>query len=180
MPVYVAVVILCLLTSGASAQPQSQLRPPQVIRLWPGQAPGTENWTGPEEQVHVELPRLGKVHIITNVSVPTLTVFQPAAANATGTAVVVVPGGAFRALPWDLDGLETAQWFAARGVTAFVLKYRVRPPATGASPQVPKLLMPLPPGRGPRANSRWPMANARWPWFDRVRSNTASHRARSG
>lgn len=41
---------------------------------------------------------------------------------------MVAPGGAFRALAWDLEGTEIAQWLAARGITAFVLKYRVRPP----------------------------------------------------
>lgn len=103
---------------------------PEVIRLWPGQAPGTGSWTGPEEEVDAELPNLGKVHIITNVTIPTLTVVRPATGRANGTAIIVVPGGAFRALPWDLDGTETAQWLTARGITAFLLKYRVRPPAT--------------------------------------------------
>jgi len=65
------------------------------------------------------------------VTVPTLTVFRPAKPN--GTALVVVPGGAFRALPWDLDGLETARWLTAHGITAFVLKYRVRPPGPEAA-----------------------------------------------
>ncbi len=104
--------------------------PAERIILWPGQAPGTESWTGPDEEVDAELPNLGKVHIITNVTVPTLTVVRPAAGRANGTAMIVVPGGAFRALPWDLDGTETAQWLTARGITAFLLKYRVRPPAT--------------------------------------------------
>ena len=89
--------------------------------------------TAPEEEVDAELPNLGKVHIITNITVPTLTVFRPAGARASGTAMLVVPGGAFRALPWDLDGIETARWLTARGITAFVLKYRVRPPAASAS-----------------------------------------------
>jgi acetyl esterase/lipase len=105
---------------------------PEVIELWPGQAPGTRSWTGPEEEVDAELPNLGKVHIITNVTVPALTVVRPAAARANGTAMIVVPGGAFRALPWDLDGIETAQWLTARGITAFLLKYRVRPPVPAA------------------------------------------------
>ena len=107
--------------------------PPEVLRLWPGTAPGTESWIGPEEQVDVELPNVGKVHIVTNVTIPTLTVFRPVTGRANGTAMLVVPGGAFRALPWDLDGTETAQWLAGRGITAFVLKYRVRAPSSGGS-----------------------------------------------
>jgi dienelactone hydrolase len=105
-----------------------------VVRLWPAQAPGTEDWTGKEETADVELPNVGKVHIITNVTVPTLTVYSPATGTSNGTGIVVVPGGAFRALPWDLDGVETARWLTGQGVTAFVLKYRVRPPASGTAP----------------------------------------------
>jgi acetyl esterase/lipase len=75
---------------------------------------------------------VGKVHIITNVTVPTLTVLRPTAGKSNGTAMVIVPGGAFRALPWDLDGIETAQWLNRIGVTAFILKYRVRPPGPAA------------------------------------------------
>ena len=106
----------------------------QSIPIWPGQAPDTEGWTGPELAVDAELPNIGKVHIITNVTVPTITVFRPPAGKANGTAVVVVPGGAFRALPWDLDGVEPAAWLTQRGITAFVLKYRVRPPQSGSPP----------------------------------------------
>jgi len=47
--------------------------------------------------------------------------------------MIVVPGGAFRALPWDLDGLESARWLTDHGITAFVLKYRVRPPGPEAA-----------------------------------------------
>jgi acetyl esterase/lipase len=132
-----AVVLLCLADS-VSARAPSKVQPTEVLRLWPGQAPGTEGWSGAEEEADAELPNLGKVHIITNVTVPTLTVFRPTAVRASGSAVLVVPGGAFRALPWDLDGIETAQWLAARGITAFVLKYRVRPPDASAAASGPE------------------------------------------
>ena len=122
-------VFLCLASIATAGPARVQPRAPEVIRLWPGQAPGTQTWSGPEEEVDAELPNLGKVHIVTNVTVPTMTVFRPAAGRANGAAMLVIPGGAFRALPWDLDGTEAAQWLAARGITAFVLKYRVRPPA---------------------------------------------------
>ncbi|MBA3667145.1 MAG: alpha/beta hydrolase [Sphingomonas sp.] len=85
-----------------------------------------------EETADIELPNIGKVHIITNVTMPSLTVFRPPSGRSNKTAVIVVPGGAFRALPWDLDGLETARWLTQHGITAFVLKYRVRPPSPGA------------------------------------------------
>lgn len=119
-----------LLGLPANAQP-SGTHPAarhETVRLWPGAAPGTESWTGPEAEVDAELPTAGKVHIITNVTAPTLTLVRPRPGTANGTAMLVVPGGAFRALAWDLEGIEIANWLAVRGITAFVLKYRVRPP----------------------------------------------------
>ena len=104
-----------------------------MVRIWPGQAPGTADWKAPEEEADVTLPNVGKIHVITNVTIPTVTVFRPARGRANGTAMVVLPGGSFRALAWDVDGLETGHWLAGKGITAFVLKYRVRPPVEGES-----------------------------------------------
>ena len=129
-----AAVTACVSCDTAPAAPGGDRPPPEVVRIWPGQAPGTEDWTGPEEAADVELPNVGKVHVVTNVTVPTVTVFRAPPGKGNGTAMVVVPGGAFRALPWDLDGVETAEWLTQRGITAFVLKYRVRPPAPGTPP----------------------------------------------
>jgi acetyl esterase/lipase len=130
MRIYRALFALLLLPE-CIAPSHAAARPPEIVRIWPGQAPGTEDWKAPEEAADVTLPNVGKIHVITNVTVPTLTVFRPGKAN--GTAMVVMPGGSFRALAWDVDGLETAQWLASRGITAFVLKYRVRPPLEGES-----------------------------------------------
>ena len=57
---------------------------------------------------------------------PSLTMFHPAAEQANGSAVIVLPGGAFHFLAIDNEGYDVARWFAERGVTAFVLKYRVQ------------------------------------------------------
>ena len=61
--------------------------------------------------------------LVRNVSDPTLTVFAPAHPN--GTAMVVCPGGGFEFLSWNNEGTAVAEWLNQRGVTAFVLKYRV-------------------------------------------------------
>jgi acetyl esterase/lipase len=106
--------------------------PPEVVRLWAGQAPGSESWSGPEEEADADIPGVGRIHVVTNVTIPTVTVFRPPPGRANGTAMLVLPGGAFRALAWDLDGIEVAQWLAERGITAFVLRYRVRPPGASA------------------------------------------------
>jgi acetyl esterase/lipase len=56
---------------------------------------------------------------------PTLTVFMPQPRHGTGSAIVIAPGGAYLGLASNLEGRQVADWFAARGVTAFVLKYRL-------------------------------------------------------
>lgn len=59
--------------------------------------------------------------------VPTLTVFTPGETTSFGTAVIVAPGGGYQALATSLEGRQVADWFAAHGVTAFVLTYRLTP-----------------------------------------------------
>jgi acetyl esterase/lipase len=125
--------LIALAAGAANARPPGRSSAPEVARIWPGQAPGTEDWKAPEEEADVTLPNVGKIHVITNVTVPTVTIFRPIAVKANGTAAVVLPGGSFRALAWDIDGIETARWLASNGITAFVLKYRVRPPVAGES-----------------------------------------------
>jgi acetyl esterase/lipase len=60
-----------------------------------------------------------------NVTVATLTPFLPDPAKATGTAAIVAPGGGFRSLSMENEGTDVARALAARGVAAFVLKYRL-------------------------------------------------------
>src|SRR5690606_26005104 len=62
---------------------------------------------------------------ITKVSVPTLTLFKPAQGAANGTAVIICPGGGYSGLAMGHEGYQVAERFAAIGVTAFVLKYRL-------------------------------------------------------
>lgn len=60
-----------------------------------------------------------------NVTVATLTPFLPDPSKATGTAVIVAPGGGFRTLSMENEGWNVAKSLAERGVAAFVLKYRL-------------------------------------------------------
>lgn len=62
-----------------------------------------------------------------NEDKPTLTVVVPIPEQATDAAVIVVPGGGYKALATNHEGRQVADWFAARGVTAFVLSYRLTP-----------------------------------------------------
>jgi acetyl esterase/lipase len=65
--------------------------------------------------------------VVRNVSTPTLSVFLPVPALANGMGVVVCPGGAYHFLAYDHEGFQVARWLNARGIAAFMLKYRVWP-----------------------------------------------------
>jgi acetyl esterase/lipase len=60
-----------------------------------------------------------------NVTIATLTPFLPEPGKANGTAVIVAPGGGFRTLSMENEGWDVAKALAARGVAAFVIKYRL-------------------------------------------------------
>ncbi len=60
-----------------------------------------------------------------DVSKPTIQVFPAPADKATGAAVLVCPGGAYRILAMDLEGTEIVAWLNSIGVTGVLLKYRV-------------------------------------------------------
>jgi len=111
------IALVCGLLAMAG-QAAAQTR--EEIRLWPGRAPGTEAWTIAETTTRSPAGD----RVIANVSDPTLTVFLPDATAATGAAVVVAPGGALRVLGWDNEGVRAAEWLNAKGIAAFVLKYR--------------------------------------------------------
>jgi acetyl esterase/lipase len=95
---------------------------PEVVRLYEGKAPGSESWTHSEKE---SAQNLWNTRVVFNVADPTLTVFRPDPARANGTAVVICPGGAFFALSIDSEGNEVARWLVEKGVTCFVLKYRL-------------------------------------------------------
>jgi acetyl esterase/lipase len=85
-------------------------------------APGSESWKQ-KEIVTTDTP-IGT--IINNVVTPTVTVFLPEKSKATGTGIVVAPGGACIALAIDLEANQVARWLQERGIAAFVLKYRLQ------------------------------------------------------
>jgi acetyl esterase/lipase len=106
-----------------------------TISLWPHGAPGAQPNPGPE--INATTPKdniiAGKpVLRLGNVSLPTLTLFQPTGKN-TGAAIVVFPGGAYRILAIDLEGTEVCDWLNSAGINCVLLKYRV--PDSGPYPK---------------------------------------------
>ena len=68
-----------------------------------------------------------KTQVVTNVSQPSIQVFEADAAISNGTAVIVAPGGGLFALSIEKEGNQVAKWLNGKGITAFVLKYRLLP-----------------------------------------------------
>jgi predicted peptidase len=94
----------------------------KVIQLYEGAAPGSESWNWSEGEND---KNAWQTKVAFNVAKPTLNVFLPDPANANGTAVIICPGGAFYALSINSEGYDVAKWLAKKGVTCFVLKYRL-------------------------------------------------------
>ena len=94
----------------------------QVIPLYKGAAPGSENWNWEEAE---NKNNDWGLNIVYNVAKPTLTVFQPEEGKANGTSIIIAPGGAYRALSIENEGYDVAKWLVKKGVTCFVLKYRL-------------------------------------------------------
>lgn len=94
----------------------------KIIQLYEGAAPGSESWTWNEA---VSEKNIWQTKLVYNVSKPTLTVFAPEADKAIGTAVIIAPGGGFHALSINSEGFDVAKWLVQKGITCFVLKYRL-------------------------------------------------------
>lgn len=58
---------------------------------------------------------------------PILTVHRPSSDNNLGIACIIAPGGGYRILASDHEGLQVAKWLNRNGITAFVLRYRIAP-----------------------------------------------------
>src|SRR5215472_11689166 len=93
-----------------------------VVPLYPGTPPGSTPENYPEKQY---FSKAWNTDVVANVTRPTLMVFKPSPELKNGTAIVICPGGGFMALSISSEGTDVAKYLAAKGVTAFVLKYRL-------------------------------------------------------
>lgn len=95
-----------------------------VLPLWAGGAPGSENMTERKE-VLTQPSKPGDSLKVSNIHNPSLIVYFPPKEKATGAAMIVAPGGGHRFLSIDTEGTNVAEWLNTVGVAAFVLKYRL-------------------------------------------------------
>jgi endo-1,4-beta-xylanase len=120
-------LLLLLVLSCAAHAALADARPfvpaGPMIRIWPGEAPGSEGKFAPERWIEGGTP--DAFHRVTDIHVPTLTIYLPKEQKANGTAVIIAPGGAHRYLVVDLEGELVAQKLNEMGVAAFVLRSRL-------------------------------------------------------
>ncbi len=111
----IAVLGFILLSSVLHAQENKE------ILLWANGAPGSEGKTG-KEKIRIAQ---GGDHVVSGIHNPSITVYLPAKEKNTGAAIIIAPGGGHRELWIDHEGYNPAQWFSERGISTFVLKYRL-------------------------------------------------------
>ncbi|MGV0806636.1 alpha/beta hydrolase [Mycolicibacterium setense] len=100
----------------------------EVRPIWIGTPPGDYGVRAAETRTLDDGMGWRQITVIRNVVDPTMTVIRPEPEMRTGASMVILPGGGFTALAWDSEGTEVGQFLAQRGITAFVLKYRVQNP----------------------------------------------------
>lgn len=109
-----ALVSVCAMASAACAEQP-------VIAVWPEGKIPLKTSDAPEKVN----PSTDDIIRLTDVNVPSLTVFLAKDTGKPNPAVLVCPGGGYSILAWNHEGTEVAAWLNSQGVSAFILKYRV-------------------------------------------------------
>ena len=117
---------LVLLSACISCNPPAK-QPGAEMPLWPGGIPDNPVRYA-EESVHTEEANEGSMcehyRVYSQVSEPAYQLIRPAEGKANGVGMVICPGGGFRVLCYDREGIDLGLWLAERGITSLVLKYR--------------------------------------------------------
>ncbi len=145
----------------------------QEIIMLPHQKQVGIEWNTPEKEYY---STIWDNPVVTNVSVPTMEVFRADPKIANGTAVIVAPGGGLYALSIDSEGNDVAKWLTKKGITAFVLKYRLVPTGTDGVKEISELSTTNPQEIGKQVTPILPLAIADGlEAINYVRSNAANY-----
>lgn len=115
-----ATASLTLLATTAGAQDGAA---DETVTLWPGAIPGDRHARIVRKADDQSHDPSHPDRFVTGIAQPILVVKRPARAN--GAAVLIMPGGGYGFLSYDNEGVDQAAWLNARGVTAFILLYRL-------------------------------------------------------
>jgi acetyl esterase/lipase/lysophospholipase L1-like esterase len=114
----ISAILLLLFCQTARAQ--------QEIPLYDREIPNSRQSTVAIDTSTIQVPMGNtKINILRGVIRPTLTVFLPDPGKATGTAVIICPGGGYQVLAMSHEGYDVARKLNEAGIAAFVLKYRL-------------------------------------------------------
>lgn len=112
------------LATLAGAPALSQTSPEnEVVELWPNAPPGFQGASIARKTADQSSDPARPDRWISGIARPTLVVRRPARPN--GLAVLIVPGGGYSFLSFDNEGTTQADWLVGRGMTAFILLYRL-------------------------------------------------------
>jgi len=95
----------------------------EFIGLWPGTPPGGEGIKLDLKVTDTVEPDGFHVRAISQIQTPGFFVYRPV--KPTGLGLLIIPGGGYTSEGGDRGGREIAQYFAARGIISFVLRYRL-------------------------------------------------------
>lgn len=112
----VKISLLLLFTISIFQQVMGQT----VLPLYPDSIPNSKPSVDEEDASFRD-----GVDIISKISRPTITVYQPLKKLTNGTAVIIFPGGGYWIVAAVHEGSDVAKQFTEMGVTAFVVKYRL-------------------------------------------------------
>ena len=116
------------------ALPAGLPQPSETIDLWPKGAPGPPAALPIETVNERSTDRQLTDRAVLGISRPRMVVFRPDRSN--GASILITPGGGYRWVVVDKEGYEMGRWLAARGVTVFVLFYRLPGEGWAAGPDV--------------------------------------------
>ncbi|MDZ7649170.1 MAG: hypothetical protein U5K54_19495 [Cytophagales bacterium] len=111
--------IILLLTLFVSTLAAGQ----QEISLYAGAIPNSQKPVSPIDTTLTKDVGANKIEILQGIVKPTLTIYLPDPAKATGSAVIICPGGGYSILATSHEGYEVAKRLNEEGIAAFVLKY---------------------------------------------------------
>ena len=95
----------------------------ETIELWPGKAPGSEHVAFHNTIKERSKDPAQHDRIMVNIDKPSMVAYVPK--NPNGTALIVAPGGGYARVVLDKEGTEVADWLGPKGVTVFILRYRL-------------------------------------------------------
>jgi acetyl esterase/lipase len=116
-------VMITVSFAGAAFSADPSLKNEQVIAVWNGTPPGSDDVQLTEKTVNDSADPKNPLRTIEKVQTPAMTAYIPKKAN--GAAVLVFPGGGYLSVQFDADGVEAARWLNSAGIIAFVLKGRL-------------------------------------------------------